>query len=979
MALPFAAKGSWRLGLRGYLGLFVGLFMLLAGVTFAIIGYRMLLKESDSRIEDNVNDLTHIIKNEIVYRVRQPAQPTLSSLAHGVLPQCHTVEQRMIFLPLLTTMLDNYQVINGLFIGYDSGEYFMVRRTATTAERQIYEAPPESAFVVSSISREDGRMRHEHFFYDAESRLILRRAPKVAQGFDPRTRLWYREAMRQGEQVEISPVMNAVGLPVMILAEKSYYGGSVVGVDITLQELSDILRRELPSPGSRLALLRPDGTMIARDRGMSIENNGEIRLSTLSDASPILRLAAQAYMKDPRDQSFHLNHEGEDWEISLKEFDFNGRIKDVMVLAVPEDDLEAGGLKLIQYTLLGMAGVFGFCVPIIWFMARRISRPLHSIAEKAGAMHEFMAEEAGDLSSEVSEIQDLAQGIRSLQGNVRKILAITQAISSERDFDALLQRVLEETLSVVKADGGVVAVLDEEEKIILDEGSICWIIDGEKSTCPFSSKLREPDMNLTVYQSLAQDRTMQTYVARDDPRSRLDHLAPRFADPEVNGIAGLCVPLRDRMGEHIGILVLFKLVKNGSREFQSDEVLFIEALSPTVAIALENQRLIKAQIELRDALIHIMAGAIDAKSPYTGGHCQRVPVIFQMLLEAACAAREGPFKDFSLSEDGWREARLAAWLHDCGKVTTPEYVVDKATKLETLYDRIHEIRTRFEVLKRDAEIAALRAALGRDLSEEERRELEKELRTLDEEFAFVAACNSGEAPMDAAALERLAAIGRRPWVRTLDKCLGVSHAERTRMDNVRAAAPPVQEYLLMDRPEHIIARGEKDMLDLGNPWGFKITPPQALYNRGELYNLSIRQGTLTKEERYKINDHITQTIIMLEAMPLPKHLCNVPEIAGAHHETMDGNGYPRGLKREEMSWQARMMAVADIFEALTARDRPYKPSKTLQEALAIMDIFKARQHIDPDVYALFVNSGIPQKYAAEYLSPEQNDLRGHND
>ena len=141
-----------------------------------------------------------------------------------------------------------------------------------------------------------------------------------------------------------------------------------------------------------------------------------------------------------------------------------------------------------------------------------------------------------------------------------------------------------------------------------------------------------------------------------------------------------------------------------------------------------------------------------------------------------------------------------------------------------------------------------------------------------------------------------------------------------------------------------------------------------------MYNLSVRHGTLTEEERYKINDHITQTIIMLEAMPLPKPLRSVPEIAGAHHETMDGKGYPRGLKREEMSWQARMMAVADIFEALTAWDRPYKSSKTLREALEIMDGFKKRNHIDPDVYDLFVKAGIPQKYAAEHLKPEQNDL-----
>lgn len=977
MTLLFAGRGFRRFGLQGYLSLFVSLFMLLAGLTSAVIGYCMILNESDSRVKDKVNDLTHIIKNEIVNRVRQPVQPTLSAMAHGVFPQCRTVEERMGFLPLMTALLENYRIISGLFIGYDNGEYFMVRRLDTAEEKSIYKAPPKSRFVVSSISHESGQTRHEHFFYDSEFRLIFQRPSELALGFDPRTRPWYREAMRLGDQVEISPIMHTSGLPVMMFAERSDDGRSVVGIDITLQDLSDVLRRELPSPGSRLALLRPDGTIIARAGSMIVENNGEPRLRTLADASSILRMAARAYMEDGRDKGFSLRHEGENWEISVKEFDFNGNIKDVMLLAIPEDDLEAGGEQLLLYAFWGMGGVFVLCMPIIWFMVRRISRPLYSIAEKAGAMHEFMSGEAGDMNSEVSEIQALTMGMRSLQGNFRKMLAITQTISSERDFGALVQLVLEETVSVVKADGGAVALLDENEKILLGEGGICWIIDGEKSTASFTSKLHESNMDLTAYKALAQNTALQTYVTREDPRSQLDHLTPRFADPEVDGIAALCVPLRDRMGEHIGVLILFRIVKidqNACREFQKDEVLFIEALSPTVAVALENQRLIKSQVELRDALIHILAGAIDAKSPYTGGHCQRVPIIFQMLLETACAAREGPFKDFSLDEDGWRAARLAAWLHDCGKVTTPEYVVDKATKLETLYDRIHEIRTRFEVLKRDAEIARLRAALGRDLPEGERLELEKELRTLDEEFAFVAACNSGDTPMDAAVLERLAAIGRRAWLRTLDNRLGVSRAELARMDSFSGPAAPARESLLMDRPEHIIARGEKDMLDPRNPWGFKITPPQALYNRGELYNLSVRHGTLTEEERYKINDHITQTIIMLEAMPLPKPLRSVPEIAGAHHETMDGKGYPRGLKREEMSWQARMMAVADIFEALTAGDRPYKSSKTLREALEIMDKFKEQNHIDPEVYDLFVKSGIPQKYAAEYLKPEQNDL-----
>jgi hypothetical protein len=278
------------------------------------------------------------------------------------------------------------------------------------------------------------------------------------------------------------------------------------------------------------------------------------------------------------------------------------------------------------------------------------------------------------------------------------------------------------------------------------------------------------------------------------------------------------------------------------------------------------------------------------------------------------------------------------------------------------------------VLKRDAEITSLRAVLNGADAQDERRKLEDMLRALDDDFAFVAASNIGGEFMDDAALERLAAISKRTWQRTLDKRLGVSHDELARMDREPAESLPVTEYLLMNRPEHIFERDEKDRIPPDNPWEFKMETPRLLYNKGELYNLGIRRGTLSEEERYKINDHIVQTILMLGRLPLPEHLRNVPEIVGAHHETMDGKGYPRRVARDNMSWSARMMAIADIFEALTAADRPYKQGKTLSQTLKIMDDFKEHNHIDPDLYELFLKAGIPQQYAKRYLKPDQIDI-----
>jgi hypothetical protein len=300
-------------------------------------------------------------------------------------------------------------------------------------------------------------------------------------------------------------------------------------------------------------------------------------------------------------------------------------------------------------------------------------------------------------------------------------------------------------------------------------------------------------------------------------------------------------------------------------------------------------------------------------------------------------------------------------------------VVDKATKLETLNDRIHEIRTRFEVLKRDAWVNYWQA-IAQGGGERQLSELrDTRLAELDDDFAFIAHCNLGGEAMAESDLQRLRSIAERTWTRTLDDRLGVSWEENRRQSRTPAPTLPVSEPLLADKPEHVFERAESELIPADNPWGFKLDVPHYKYNRGELYNLSITRGTLTREERYIINHHMVQTILMLSHLPFPAHLNNVAEIAGGHHEKMDGTGYPKQLKREEMSLPARMMAIADIFEALTAADRPYKKAKTLSEALGIMAFMCRDAHIDPELFGLFINSQIYLQYAKRFLDPAQID------
>jgi HD-GYP domain-containing protein (c-di-GMP phosphodiesterase class II) len=386
------------------------------------------------------------------------------------------------------------------------------------------------------------------------------------------------------------------------------------------------------------------------------------------------------------------------------------------------------------------------------------------------------------------------------------------------------------------------------------------------------------------------------------------------------------------------------------------------------------RQLLEQQRKLFDDFTKLIADAIDAKSPYTGGHCARVPRLAEMLANAACAAEEGAFADFNMNtEDERWEFEVAAWLHDCGKVTTPEYIVDKATKLETIYNRIHEIRMRFEVLLRDAEIATYQKRLLGDTDEAVlEAQLAKAKRQITDDFAFVAACNIGGEFMADEKIDRLKQIAARTWTRHLDDRIGISQDEAVLKNTTPAPALPIIEHVLADKAEHTIARSNRKPFDR-NAYGFKIDIPENQYNLGELYNLGIRKGTLSPEDRFKINEHIIQTIIMLNKLEFPDYLANVPEFAGAHHETMIGTGYPRALKKEEMSIPARIMAIADIFEALTAADRPYKKPKKLGEALRIMSVMRNDQHIDADLFDLFLESGVYREYANQYLDPAHID------
>jgi HD-GYP domain-containing protein (c-di-GMP phosphodiesterase class II) len=544
-----------------------------------------------------------------------------------------------------------------------------------------------------------------------------------------------------------------------------------------------------------------------------------------------------------------------------------------------------------------------------------------STAESTQGLRLLAAAEAGE---------DLGQRLEQLN-------AIGASLSAERDINRLLESILVAAKTITRADGGTLYRVAEDRTLrfeIVRTTSLQYYLGGTTGTpVPFypihlMGKDGNPNHSMVAAYAALTGKTVNipdAYTAEG-----FDFSGTRNFDKKTGyrSKSFLTVPMKNHDNEIIGVLQLINAQdpRNGDIvAFSASDQRLAESLASQAAIALTNRMLIIQLEELFESFINLMNTAIDEKSPYTGGHCQRVPQLTMMLAEAVNEMAEGPLAAFTMSDKDRYELKIAGLLHDCGKVTTPVHVVDKATKLEAIYDRIHLVDTRFEVLKRDAEIELLREKALLVAHDAKRAEHDaadarhrERLRRLDDDRAFLRACNIGGEAMREADIERVKAIARYSWT--------------------------------------------------------DITGHEAHFlSEDELKNLTIRAGTLTTDERQVINHHIVATIKMLEALPWPRHLKNVPEYAGGHHERMDGKGYPKGLKRDQMSVQARVMGIADIFEALTAKDRPYKKGKTLSESLEILGKFRLNGHIDPDLFDVFVRRKVYRRYAELFLDKEQID------
>lgn len=526
------------------------------------------------------------------------------------------------------------------------------------------------------------------------------------------------------------------------------------------------------------------------------------------------------------------------------------------------------------------------------------------------------------------------QTISKIQDEVEKLINIGIALSAEKDCGRLLERILDSAKELTNADGGTIySRKDNALHFQIMKTDSLGLFRGGSSGRPIRLKPiklfgenQEPNDKMVVSYAVINGVTINIADVYLVEENNFDFSGTRSFDKKTGyrSKSFLTVPLKNHENEIMGALQLLNAidpVTNESVPFSAKDQRLVESLSSQAAVAITNSNLILELKNLFDAFIQLIASAIDEKSAYTGGHCRRVPKLTMMLADAAEQSKQGPFENFELSKDDRYELEIAAWLHDCGKITTPEYVVDKATKLETIYDRVKTIEIRSVALKRELEIQFLKQKIaameaGQPLPDEEK--LAIELQRIDDELEFIQGANIGGESMTPAHIARVRDIAGRTWT---------------------GGNGETQPFLTDD----------------------------------EVYNLLIFKGTLTNEEREIINNHIVMTIAMLKALPFPKLLKRVPEYAGGHHEKMDGTGYPNMLTKDKLSIQARMLAIADIFEALTAKDRPYKKAKSLTESLLILGKMKQDNHIDPDLFDIFVKEKVYLRYAKEFLNDDQID------
>ena len=904
----------------------ITLGMLILAITLVAQSYRGMEQAKVTAAAATARQLALSVDDRI-NAITQPPATALALLRHDPLTQSSTLEQRLQRLPVIADVLTSSDIVSAVYAGYDNGDFFLFRKIRSSGSLQFPDAPATSRYLLQSLEYQGNLREGIWQFYNSDLELLERRS-LPDYDYDPRQRPWY-QAARAGDSLQLSApyvffTTQETGLTLSQRAAS--IPGTVLGIDVTVTDLGSQLAELKQTAGSRLAIVSASGELLA-DADGNTEPDAVIRQVLEPGTNREIR-------------RFH--QQGRDWYGMAEQL---GTLPDEalsVVVAIPSDELLADVWAALARQTAIAGGIALLLLILGWFMGRQVGKPLERLTDRVSSLSRFRFDTPIRSESHIREASELSIALDDMARTIRSFQNIATVLNRGQDLNQLLRDILDQIIAIVSQERGAIYLYSSHEH----------------------------KLDLAVNRGLELPASLPAINQAADDNEIIRQLRNHISGHPVFAI------LRNRRKKLIGALII-EMEVGDHTHLSDDLIVFVDEIAGSAAVAIETRELIESQQALLDGFIRLVASAIDAKSPYTGGHCERVPKLAQMITEVAEQASEGPFAHFRMNEDERYEFHLAAWLHDCGKITSPEYVVDKAVKLETIYNRIHEIRARFEILHRDAEVRYLQACLNGEDPTQAARYRDEAQAKLQADFGFLANANVGSESMSDEDVARIRQIGAQTWQRHFSDRLGLSGDEQQALADSPEAALPATEPLLADKPWHIRTWGDRvppvQRDDPRNLWGFDMKLPEYADNRGELHNLTIQYGTLTEEERFRINEHIVQTICMLDALPLPDRLARVPRLAGTHHERVDGKGYPFGLSGEDMSIPEKIMAVADIFEALTAVDRPYKQGKTLSEALNIMDNMTRQGHIDRDVFLLFVRSGTYRRYGAQHLKAEQID------
>lgn len=870
----------------------------------------------------------------------------------------------------LTRYLAKDTLTNSIYMGFPNGDLLGAHKLSSKTKQYYYDAPEHAKFVIETLTYKQVNSNELTRVYLSNSFDIIDTTVTKNDTLNISERAWYKIG-KQSPNLVPTPVYKDLRTneDSLTLVQRHKFSDVVIATDLNIRTIVDSLKASDLSDDAIRVLFGDKGQFV-------VYHNSDSRFSNFNDTTDdvglndlLQRDKIKSIIKNNLNKKklFTFHFKGKEWLAQSHTINFIQNNNARLLIAVPKDSILGPSKKMLHETMLILVSVGLLFIPLSWLFSRVLTLPLRTLSVQIKQVTALDVSETTTKISHIEEIAELQLSTAKMRKTLDDFLRLLTMLSNEQDIHSLLEKTCDKASVMLDADSAFVYLKSEEDGNILE---------------PFILHTQDAKINADITQCPRLStqwpyEKLRNNVNVKDIQFNLIHPMLKTAlikagiHPENSNVYTLTIPLVDRSGSILG-LIGFSYDQCLDGEELTHVMGVAKALSDFVSLSFEGQDLIAKQKDLLNSFIKLIAGAIDTKSPYTGAHCQRVPELASMLAAEASKSTQRQFSKFNLDSEGWEQLNIAAWLHDCGKVTTPEYIIDKATKLETIYNRIHEVRMRFEVLIRDAQIQALTAISQGECAKQTNNILAGNIAQIEDDFAFIAKCNLGENKIDDDAVARIESISQQTWLRFLDDELGLSPAERSQKNRIASITLPTMEPVLSDRAEHMISHIDNS-LELEAHLRFNMKRPQQRNNLGELHNLMIQRGTINAEERYVINHHVIQTITMLEQLPLPPHLSRVPEIAGGHHEQLNGRGYPRGYKEDEISLEARILAISDVFEALTASDRPYKTAKSLSQSIKILSFMSKDRHIDSDLFKLFLSSGIYLDYAHKYLKPEQID------